>query len=818
MSLLLLLFGGGDPNAKTSTATLHVGLAGAGEQTEHDGTSSTTLHVGVYVDGPNALERESLGAVLPVGLTVRGAGAQVSAEEFLATLRRPEIVWVYDLLGTRVAAVHDLLALEVDEQLQRTHFLRFDIPASSAKADYLLEDVVVQYRDVLYRITSHEPFGDGAKAVVHVEASALWNDLNNDTKVGGFKLEGQTPEEGLTAILSGTGWTVDSVDGGLTPATATLDALDAKALELLRQWASLCGAEVIFDTATKRVSMVAEQGVDRGIGFRYGRNLKSVRRRAEPPRATRLFAFGRDGLDLIGVTDDEVPYVEDFTWYVAQGLTEEEAAELYTKDDVWFDDTITDDDTLLARATERLAILAQPLVTFECSVADLSRLTIEGDFLIGDTVRVRDGRLDFDLRTRVTRKIEHPLEPWKNEVELSSLQPVDPIESPRRIPSGFGTRWVLFRDTNGPARTLTSAEIRLGLWPRFNFVPDLGDMAGGFTVRATATGSGRVRFRMWDYVANAAVADASWSFDFDASVANDLVFTGTFSRKGLSGQKRYGLLAEIDAGSGTLAVATQGADFWALVLGLIGSDDPLPIRSQIFSYTGTPQYFTVPDGISTIFVTLDGGASHDGSARGSHMRVRMPVTPGEIIEVNVAGPGISRSSGTKSEGGYVGGGPGGADPNPGGTGTAGGGASDLRRTPYGLDDRVVVAGGAGSPGAAGTGGNGGWPDGYPGAAGVGAAGPGLGGTQLAGGANGGGTATDGTDGQGGSGDQASGTRYGGGGGGGWKGGGGGGSIFATDSAGAGGGSSYFDESAGVDLLESVDGGGPAGNTEILIEW
>lgn len=118
------------------------------------------------------------------------------------------------------------------------------------------------------------------------------------------------------------------------------------------------------------------------------------------------------------------------------------------------------------------------------------------------------------------------------------------------------------------------------------------------------------------------------------------------------------------------------------------------------TFTGSGQNFTVPASVTSLTVTLYGGSSSradSGYGRGAMISSIIPVTPGEMLLVTVG------SSGIGGQGGYNGGGRGGALYNIGG----GGGATDIRRFPYNLEDRVLIAGGGGGAGFGSLGGNGG---------------------------------------------------------------------------------------------------------------
>lgn len=205
--------------------------------------------------------------------------------------------------------------------------------------------------------------------------------------------------------------------------------------------------------------------------------------------------------------------------------------------------------------------------------------------------------------------------------------------------------------------------------------------------------------------------------------------------------------------------------------------------TDTFNFTGAVQYFTVPFGVDTLTIDMYGGDGYGDLGYGGYVHAKIPATAGELLYVYVGG------AGTMTTGGFNGGGNAGSNSTYG----AGGGASDIRISPYSLFDRIVVAGGGGGSGSnCGT-----WTaEGGDGGGLIGGSGcvyscsncqyTGSGGTQISGGIAGptahgscGGN-TDGSFGQGGSNTGSFGT----GGGGGFYGGGSG--CFE----GAGGGSSY----------------------------
>jgi len=226
-------------------------------------------------------------------------------------------------------------------------------------------------------------------------------------------------------------------------------------------------------------------------------------------------------------------------------------------------------------------------------------------------------------------------------------------------------------------------------------------------------------------------------------------------------------------------------------------------QSVTFNYTGSAQTWVVPPCVTSITITAagaEGGGTNGGN--GAIVTGTIAVTPGQTLQINVGG------SGQCPQAGWNGGGNGQNATTTANRSCGGGGATDIRISPYNNANRLLVASGGGGMGGGtsdAVGGNGGCGSGTAGTSPFGQGGGGA--TQTAAGNGGppwissGNYGTSGSLGVGGNGgsDPCYNVAPGGGGGGGYYGGGGGGSDCYSSSpygGGSGGGGSSLTPAGG----------------------
>jgi trimeric autotransporter adhesin len=150
--------------------------------------------------------------------------------------------------------------------------------------------------------------------------------------------------------------------------------------------------------------------------------------------------------------------------------------------------------------------------------------------------------------------------------------------------------------------------------------------------------------------------------------------------------------------------------------------DTLP-ASQTFGYNGTYQYLTVPAGVHQVHLTAWGGSGGSGGAPGASgglyaapgglgalINLDAPVSPGDLLVIEVGAKGGDASGTTAGAGGYASGtgnegGPGGnvngktaSTPGTAGTAGGGGGAATTVIDPFASSTPLLIAAGGGGGG------------------------------------------------------------------------------------------------------------------------
>jgi phage minor structural protein len=523
------------------------------------------------------------------------------AEEvpFMSFVTEPDfVIYVYDLFGSRSMVLERASDITVEDRFQGLETLTFTVRTNDPKTPYLVADVEVEYNSRIYRIQEKDDERLKSEGLSSIYCEARWVELVDKRKVGTISQLGKTPSEGLTDILFGSGWTVGTVDVSIVQYSA--EATDQSYMSLLRQWASVVGMELVFHTQTRTVDLIAQQGTNRGVGFTFGRNLVSISRKYRPPITTRLYAYGANGLSIQTVNPSGTDFIEDYSWYTAQGMTVVQAKAKYQKDEIWNDDRYLLALNLYDAAVKRLSVLSKPVISYSCKVVNLAALTTSNldDVEIGDVCRVDDEALNLsNIQTRVVRIVRKPQSPKDDVIELAFLEPgLNQIEtlSTSTTRGTSASDIVELVSQNETAMTIGASPLQYAEI----VITTSGEstLVAGSTFQGTATGAGTLELRM--------VVDSSTSGLHVVGVPLTIPFTDgqvvekswpTFQEVSTDTHDCY-WQAQVISGAGTIALPAFAGRAWIITKGAIGvgvSNSPSQVIGEgitrlLLSLAGSP--------------------------------------------------------------------------------------------------------------------------------------------------------------------------------------------------------------------------------------
>lgn len=335
-----------------------------------------------------------------------------------------DIIRVYDLHGNLAAYLENAKNIYTDDFLNDKSILYFEMPFTDPKTKLIQYDAELIYKNRRYIVTEiNDGMEENGDFPFSVTAELCYIELINKI-FPTFEINAETPRDALEKILAGTVWKVGIIEPDYETELISMKESRKTALWLVRQAAKIVGLEIQWDSMNRVINLVKRIGSNRGAGFRYRKNLKSVKRTITPPQATVIYPYGKNGLTIAEVNGGK-DYIENYEWYISQGLSLEEARKKYRKEYILEDDRFMLAGNLKRYAEDLLKEVAFPRISYQVTVLDLSAITgLEEDrFYLGDDVSIYNEDLNLDVTTRILRMKVYPQEPWRNEVELGFLEP-----------------------------------------------------------------------------------------------------------------------------------------------------------------------------------------------------------------------------------------------------------------------------------------------------------------------------------------------------------------------------------------------------------
>ena len=306
------------------------------------------------------------------------------------------------LVGHR--ELHVKHALEYDEKT-----LYFKYPKSGPYAGQLKNEAYVRTKTdefVIKQVT-----GGTTSDWISVTATMNIEGIENCLFVGGFEAVEMTVDAVLALALEDSDWTVGVCE--ITKKRTIRKEDDCDAWAILQQCVSTYRCEVEIDTLNHVINIYAARGVDRGVHFMEGVNLKSLEYDRDTYEFfTQIVPVGKNGMTLLSDVDDPVLILADYT-YSKKKVRK-----------VWRDERYTNVKSLREDALAKLAEACRPLSSYTGSVKDLAAGSTEHpDFFgygIGDTITLVSKSTGIREKQRIV-EIDEYEDDKDNQVEINNV-------------------------------------------------------------------------------------------------------------------------------------------------------------------------------------------------------------------------------------------------------------------------------------------------------------------------------------------------------------------------------------------------------------
>lgn len=298
----------------------------------------------------------------------------------------------------------------IKEQFNGKDILTITIPNASEDAQHIAPDTIIienAYSNAEYVIKKIN--GDDDETEVTAELNL--DDFRAEI-FRGYNKTG-TPYAILLDVVP-DGWTVDDLSGISSSSTVDLDAPTPEGIA--DSVVNIFGVVLRYNFETHTQTIYNPKTVEAsGEYVTKELNLVSLSRYQDSSNLiNRLYAYGKDDLTFAEINDGK-PYVDNGAYLndrIRCGYVS--------------DDRFTDQQSLLDYATEQLASLARPTVSYECTPADIGATNTKYAFLQLRLMSVVT-LLDTDTNTRANHQVVErtiwPYEPDKNELVLSTTTP-----------------------------------------------------------------------------------------------------------------------------------------------------------------------------------------------------------------------------------------------------------------------------------------------------------------------------------------------------------------------------------------------------------
>lgn len=233
-----------------------------------------------------------------------------------------EIVnWIseaYDIVYNEKANAINELSFKIPSKVELDHVLIDNPHIEQIKHRYLFKlkrDRFFEYFLFLNENKSHDRFD-----YVEYKAFSLGIELS-DKPIRKLELESAKLDVMVKELLEDTLWSIGYIDEEflMKGKDRSFELLSGQALQGLFEVSKIYNCLLQFNTDKRTIDFIKPQdlGKDNGMVFRPEKHINRLQQQASSEKVvTRLYAYGKDTLDISGITPNGQPYIEDYSYYM----------------------------------------------------------------------------------------------------------------------------------------------------------------------------------------------------------------------------------------------------------------------------------------------------------------------------------------------------------------------------------------------------------------------------------------------------------------------------------------------------------------------
>lgn len=233
-----------------------------------------------------------------------------------------EIVnWIseaYDIVYNEKANAINELSFKISSKVELDHVLIDNPHIEQIKHRYLFKlkrDRFFEYFLFLNENKSHDRFD-----YVEYKAFSLGIELS-DKPIRKLELESAKLDIMVKELLEDTLWSIGYIDEEflMKGKDRSFELLSGQALQGLFEVSKIYNCLLQFNTDKRTIDFIKPQdlGKDNGMVFRPEKHINRLQQQASSEKVvTRLYAYGKDTLDISGITPNGQPYIEDYSYYM----------------------------------------------------------------------------------------------------------------------------------------------------------------------------------------------------------------------------------------------------------------------------------------------------------------------------------------------------------------------------------------------------------------------------------------------------------------------------------------------------------------------